>query len=71
MTEFQTQKRKLEEQICKMAYNKSRITVGVIVQRRLSCQMLCGINVVKSTKHNSTNDTILGMPFHTVKMWSK
>ncbi|XP_071752462.1 E3 ubiquitin-protein ligase TRIM50-like [Centroberyx gerrardi] len=26
MTEFQTQKRKLEEQICKMAYNKSRIT---------------------------------------------
>ncbi|XP_017345672.1 E3 ubiquitin-protein ligase TRIM50 [Ictalurus punctatus] len=26
MTNFQTQKRKLEEQICKMAYNKSRIT---------------------------------------------
>ncbi|XP_062329477.1 E3 ubiquitin-protein ligase TRIM50-like [Osmerus eperlanus] len=26
MTEFQSQKRKLEEQICKMAYNKSRIT---------------------------------------------
>ncbi|KAF7666799.1 hypothetical protein LDENG_00091760 [Lucifuga dentata] len=26
MTEFQNQKRKLEEQICKMAYNKSRIT---------------------------------------------
>ncbi|KAJ7990527.1 hypothetical protein DPEC_G00301260 [Dallia pectoralis] len=26
MTDFQTQKRKLEEQICKMAYNKSRIT---------------------------------------------
>ncbi|KAL0972993.1 hypothetical protein UPYG_G00197440 [Umbra pygmaea] len=26
MTDFQTQKQKLEEQICKMAYNKSRIT---------------------------------------------
>ncbi|KAM3875093.1 E3 ubiquitin-protein ligase TRIM50-like [Diretmus argenteus] len=26
MTDFQTQKRKLEENICKMAYNKSRIT---------------------------------------------
>ncbi|XP_030633850.1 E3 ubiquitin-protein ligase TRIM50-like [Chanos chanos] len=26
MTDFQTQKRKLEDQICKMAYNKSRIT---------------------------------------------
>ncbi|XP_076137887.1 E3 ubiquitin-protein ligase TRIM50-like [Alosa pseudoharengus] len=26
MTEFQSQRRKLEEQICKMAYNKSRIT---------------------------------------------
>ncbi|KAL7848961.1 hypothetical protein SRHO_G00205840 [Serrasalmus rhombeus] len=26
MTEFQTQKRKLEDQTCKMAYNKSRIT---------------------------------------------
>ncbi|XP_076832305.1 E3 ubiquitin-protein ligase TRIM50-like [Brachyhypopomus gauderio] len=26
MTEFQTQKRKLEEQLCKMAFNKSRIT---------------------------------------------
>ncbi|KAK5900157.1 hypothetical protein CesoFtcFv8_009560 [Champsocephalus esox] len=26
MTEFQNQKRKLEDQICKMAYNKSRIT---------------------------------------------
>ncbi|XP_015223273.2 E3 ubiquitin-protein ligase TRIM50 [Lepisosteus oculatus] len=26
MTELQTQRRKLEEQICKMAYNKSRIT---------------------------------------------
>ncbi|XP_066551314.1 E3 ubiquitin-protein ligase TRIM50-like [Amia ocellicauda] len=26
MTELQTQKRKLEQQICKMAYNKSRIT---------------------------------------------
>ncbi|KAK1157439.1 hypothetical protein AOXY_G25119 [Acipenser oxyrinchus oxyrinchus] len=26
LTEIQTQKRKLEEQICKMAYNKSRIT---------------------------------------------
>lgn len=28
MTEFQHQKRKLEDQICKMTYNKSRITVG-------------------------------------------
>lgn len=28
MTDFQHQKRKLEDQICKMAYNKSRITVG-------------------------------------------
>lgn len=42
MTEFQTQRRKVEEQICKTAYNKSRITVGDLSltpdrQPRLTC----------------------------------